>query len=148
MGLYVIAIMIELPSADRSSSFEYDGELLIDGIEAKSYNPASLLARTTACFQDFQKYNMTVRENIAVGKWSSLYEDQELEAALAKGGASDVAQAAGSLDGLLCPYGVPQAAKARPDDDEKTALSGGQWQRMALARAFVRTDEATLVVFE
>ncbi|KZT33496.1 P-loop containing nucleoside triphosphate hydrolase protein [Sistotremastrum suecicum HHB10207 ss-3] len=128
--------------------FEYEGELLIDGIEAKSYNPASLFARTTACFQDFQKYNMTVRENIAVGKWSSLYEDSELEAALAKGGASDVMGAAGSLDGLLCPYGVPQAAKARPEDDDKTALSGGQWQRMALARAFVRTNDASLVVFD
>jgi ABC-type multidrug transport system fused ATPase/permease subunit len=85
-------------------------------------------------FQDFGKYQLTLRENAAFGDLSKLYDDGALNAALKQGLAE-------GLPGLDAPLGKLE--------DNGTDLSGGQWQRVAIARAclpasaFVILDEPT-----
>jgi len=92
------------------------GAVEIDGIDVRDFDIASYRSRVAAVFQDFIKFELPLRENVAPGG----APDDVVLAALADAGAADLA----SLDTIL--------AKAY---DGGTDLSGGQWQRIALARA-------------
>jgi ABC-type multidrug transport system fused ATPase/permease subunit len=92
------------------------GAIEVDGRDLRSLDLAEWRARVTAVFQDFVRYELTVRENVAPGG----APDDVIEAALADAGAADLA----SLDTVL--------ARGYAGG---TDLSGGQWQRVALARS-------------
>ncbi len=116
------------------------GAVLVNGQDASRFSPASLRAEMSTVFQDFGQYQMTVRENIALGKGA---DD------LAKKGA-DPAEAA-AMDAAVREAGRRAGADAFIEQLPKgydnmlgrwfeggRQLSGGQWQRLALARLYFR----------
>jgi len=92
------------------------GGIEIDGVDMREMDVDSWRARLTAVFQDFVRFELTVRENVA----PSGAPDDAVRAALESAGAADLA----GLDTILA-RGYEGGAE----------LSGGQWQRIALARA-------------
>jgi ABC-type multidrug transport system fused ATPase/permease subunit len=92
------------------------GAIEVDGADVRDFDLLSWRSRVTAVFQDFIKFELSLRDNIAPGG----APDEVVMSAIAEAGANDLA----SLDTIL--------AKGY---DGGTDLSGGQWQRVALARA-------------
>ena len=93
-----------------------EGAIEADGVDLRDLDIEAWRSRVTAVFQDFIRFELTLRENVA--PWGA--PDDVIQAALAEAGASGLA----SLDTVL--------ARGYPGG---TDLSGGQWQRIALARA-------------
>ena len=101
----------------------YEGEILIDGRELKTI-PAGELKGYTACvYQDYAKYQLTVRQNIAIG--AEGVDISDMDAIIEAVGLTEAV--ANLPNGLDTPLG-----KIEADGQD---LSGGQWQRLALARA-------------
>jgi ABC-type multidrug transport system fused ATPase/permease subunit len=217
-----------------------DGDLLINGVPLRQIDHVSLHRRTSCLFQNFNKYPLSLRENIGVGSFQHMADGDLIKRAVARGGADAVVNKVG-LERKLLPAEVtdpddmvpetpvnaaavggdlqPMEARDAPvtvsdaikpengtlskanaaevdfsaqtlevepsagnrssgqspvlrfgnsdpkngvhptpkggkgsvgpaKDDKRIGLSGGQWQRIALARAFLRSDEADLVIFE
>jgi ABC-type multidrug transport system fused ATPase/permease subunit len=103
------------------------GAIEVDGVDVRELDLTDWRARVTAVFQDFIKFELPMRENVApLGA-----PDEVVRAALASAGASNLA----ALDTIL----------ARGYDGG-TELSGGQWQRVALARALAAVDRGARLV--
>ena len=101
------------------------GRITVDGTDLRTVDPAEWRRRLAAIFQDFARYELSARDNVAFGAWDHAEDADALHAAATKAGA------AGIIDGL--PHGW-QTVLARQYENG-TDLSGGQWQRVALARA-------------
>lgn len=114
------------------------GRISLDGTELKDWDWTALAARTATLFQPFQRYKMTVGENIAMGEGLRPVEPGALLAAAEKG-------LAGPLVAEL-PEGLDTRLSKRFLDGRE--LSGGQWQRLALARAMLRTNADILILDE
>ena len=114
------------------------GRVLLDGLDLAQWSPAALRHRVAVIFQDFARYQLKVGENIGVGDVAH-FEDEARwrEAAL-------LATAAPFVDQLPEGYQT-QLGKWFRDGRE---LSGGQWQKIALARAFIREGADILVLDE
>ena len=95
-----------------------DGAVLVDGTDLRTFDIASWRSRVAAVFQDFVRYELSLRDNVAPGG-----DDAVVTEALTQARAEGLAE----LDTIL--------AKGYPGG---TDLSGGQWQRVALARALAR----------
>ncbi len=112
------------------------GTVSWDGVDIATYDPASVRERVAVIFQDFVRYELSAHENIAAGDHPR-YDDREAveHAARAAGMDEAISSLPDGYDTLLGPefYGG-------------TSFSGGQWQRMALARAFFR--EAPIVILD
>jgi ATP-binding cassette subfamily B protein len=113
------------------------GAILWDGTDLRDIDPAELRGRIGAVFQDYMEYDMTVAENIALGDLTALGDPGRLREAARRAGLHD------RLESL--PYGYDTLLSRMffmesDKNDPRTGLdfSGGQWQRLALARAFVR----------
>ncbi len=114
------------------------GTITLDGTDLADWRPETLYARTAALFQPFQRYNFTVGENIAMGEGLRITDEIHLHEAARKGLASDlIAELPDGLDTKL--------SRQFLDGRE---LSGGQWQRLALSRAMLRTSADTLILDE
>jgi ATP-binding cassette, subfamily B, bacterial len=103
------------------------GAIEIDGVDVRDYNVDSWRSRVTAVFQDFTRFELSLRDNVAPGG----APDTEVHAALEAAGATKLAR----LDTVL--------ARGYADG---TDLSGGQWQRVALARALCAVQMGAGVV--
>ncbi|MDB4970512.1 MAG: transporter permease [Myxococcales bacterium] len=115
-----------------------EGRVILDGIDLRDWDAAELRARTAVIFQDFNEYQFDVRDNVGVGSLPHLNEEERIGRATERGGATEVVT---SLpDGLGTKLG-----KWAHDGVE---LSGGQWQKIALARAFMREEADILVLDE
>lgn len=115
-----------------------EGRVLLDGLDLRLWEPDALRKRIGVIFQDFATYQFTVGENVGFGAIDHLDDTPRLGRAVAAGGAEEVV---GSLkDGLATPLGRWFA--------DGVELSGGQWQKIALARAFMREDADILVLDE
>jgi ATP-binding cassette, subfamily B, bacterial len=119
------------------------GEILFDGVPAGRLDPAAIRRRITAVFQDFMSYDLTVAENIGVGDIRRIGDREELRRVAALVDMHDeIEKMPGGYDTLL--------SKIHIADDDSTAvhlLSGGQWQRLAIARALLRRD-ATIAILD
>jgi ATP-binding cassette subfamily B protein len=113
------------------------GRILLDGLDLKQWDPPTLRARVGAIFQDFVRYQLLVGENIGAGDVARFADADGWERA-AEAGMAD-----GFIGELPDRYRT-QLGKWFPGGRE---LSGGQWQKIALARAFMR-DKADLVVLD
>jgi ATP-binding cassette subfamily B protein len=114
------------------------GRILLDGLDLNSWEENALRQRIGVIFQDFARYQLLVGENIGVGDVRHFDDQQRWSEAAAKGMAdSIVAQLPSGYD--------TQLGKWFNDGQE---LSGGQWQKIALSRAFMRTDADILVLDE
>jgi ATP-binding cassette subfamily B protein len=112
------------------------GRILLDGIDLREYDPESLRAAIGVIFQDYQRYQLKVRENIAVGDIGKRDDDQRIEDAALKSLADQVVSE--------LPKGFDQMLGKR--FNEGVELSGGQWQKIALARAYMR--DAQLLILD
>jgi ATP-binding cassette subfamily B protein len=103
------------------------GRVLLDGVDLRAYDLDALRRTMGVIFQDFVRYELTARENIAVGQIEALGDSTRLRAAAARAGAGSL------LDALPKGLDTPLGRAFGGRD-----LSGGEWQKLALARAFVR----------
>ena len=104
-----------------------EGEILLDGIDLRDYDVADLYKMFGIIFQDFGKYAFTVRENISFGNLSNPIDDERVAYAAAQSGAKDF------IERMPDSYKTPLM---RIFEDNGLELSGGQWQKLAIARAF------------
>ncbi len=114
------------------------GRITLDGLPLDEWEPAALFARSAVLFQPFQRYQLTAGENIAMGEGLRVTDRERLGEAARAGLAGPV------IDEL--PDGFD--AKLSRQLLGGRELSGGQWQRLALARAMLRTGADTLILDE
>jgi ATP-binding cassette, subfamily B, bacterial len=115
-----------------------EGRVLLDGRDLRSWEPDALRRRVGVIFQDFNEYQLALRENVGFGSIDHLEDAPRLERAVDRGGAAELVRTLSKgLD--------TQLGRWFQDGVE---LSGGQWQKIALARAFMREDADILVLDE
>lgn len=114
------------------------GRILLDGAPLEDWDREALSARTALLFQPFQRYAFTARDNVTMGEGLRSAPEGEVDAAIDSGLARDV------IDEL--PLGLDTELSRQQLDGVE--LSGGQWQRLALARAMLRTRADTLILDE
>jgi len=114
-----------------------EGEVLLDGIDLREYDLDDLYREVGVIFQDFMRYEMTARENIAVGRIEQVNDLKSLQESAQKSMAADVLR--------KLPAGFDQMLGRRFDGG--VDLSGGEWQKVALARAYLR-DAQVLILDE
>jgi len=107
------------------------GRITIDGVDLREFGTADLRRHISIIFQDFSQYQLTARENIWIGNTSLDPRDAAIETAARDSGAHEVLAALrNGYDTMLGKW-----------FEEGEELSIGEWQKVALARAFVRDSE-------
>ena len=115
-----------------------EGRITLDGLDLADWNPTALRRRVGVIFQDFARYQFSVGENIGVGDVRHFDDEARWRTA------GDLAAATPFVEEL--PQGFQtQLGKWFKEGRE---LSGGQWQKIALARAFMRAGADILVLDE
>ncbi len=112
-----------------------EGQILLDGVDLREYDIEDLRLRIGVIFQDFVRYMMTAGENIGFGQIEALDDRPRIERAAEKGGADEVIAA--------LPQGYDTMLGAWFERGYE--LSGGQWQKIALGRAFMRDAEVLVL---
>ncbi|MEW5858529.1 MAG: ABC transporter ATP-binding protein [Cyanobacteriota bacterium] len=112
------------------------GRITVDGIDLRQFKTTDLRREISVVFQDYAHYNLTARENIGFGNVNQLFHDDEIRLAAKKAGAD---KAIASL-----PYGYDTILGKEFEEGEE--LSIGQWQKVALARAFLR--QAQIIILD
>ncbi len=112
-----------------------EGRILLDGVDLREYDLASLHRNIGVIFQDFFRYAFTFRENIAVGQITQLLDEERIREAARRGLADRVA--ARLIDGFNQQLGRRF--------DGGVELSGGEWQKVALARAYMREAQVLIL---
>ena len=113
-----------------------EGQVLLDGVDLREYDLEDLYREIGVIFQDFMRYEMTARENIAVGKIDEIENKPVLDEAAHKSLADEVVSKFAA--------GYEQMLGRRFEGG--VDLSGGEWQKIALARAYLR--DAQLLVLD
>ncbi len=114
-----------------------EGSILIDERPLADMDPADWFAQTSVVCQDFTRFELTARESVASGDLSRLAEDEATFRALARAEADVLVEA--------LPQGLDTVLGQRFGGRE---LSGGEWQRIALARGFMRPAPLLLILDE
>jgi ATP-binding cassette subfamily B protein len=115
-----------------------EGRILLDGRDLHDWDEGELRRRFGVIFQDFNQYYFLLRENVGVGSVEHLDDSERLGQAVERGGARElVASMTKGLDTQLGRWFL-----------DGVELSGGQWQKVALARAFMRQEADILVLDE
>jgi ATP-binding cassette subfamily B protein len=113
-----------------------EGQILLDGVDLREYDLEDLYREIGVIFQDFMRYELTARENIAVGKIEQVGDLHLLQNAAFKSLAHEV------VEKLPSRYEQMLGRRFEGGVD----LSGGEWQKMALARAYLR--DAQLLILD
>ena len=113
------------------------GRILLDGVDLRDYQIDDLCSQTGVIFQDFMRYEMTARENIAVGRIEFIGDDRRIHEAAEKSLA----------DGVIEKLGEKYEQMLGRRFEGGVDLSGGEWQKLALARAYLR-DAQVLILDE
>lgn len=113
-----------------------EGRILLDGVDLREYDPEDLRREIGIIFQDYVRFMFTAGENIAVGNIPEKENQPRIEGAARKSLADTV------VETLPQKYGQMLGKRFQGGVD----LSGGQWQKVALARAYMR--EAQLVILD
>src|SRR5205823_2328704 len=107
------------------------GQILVDGQDLREYDLENWRRQIGPLFQDFCSYHLTAGENIGIGDVQRLSDPVAVRLAAERGGAVPV------IERLPKGYETP-LIRWMADPTEGAELSGGEWQRIALARAFMR----------
>jgi ATP-binding cassette subfamily B protein len=112
-----------------------EGRILLDGRDLRDYDLDDLRANIGVIFQDFVRYHLTAGENIGVGRIDAMHDRALIESAARRAAADEVVAA--------LPMGYDQLIGRR----FKTGvdLSGGQWQKIAIARAYMRDAQVMIL---
>jgi ATP-binding cassette subfamily B protein len=113
------------------------GTITVDGQHLSSFSIESWRERISAGFQDFAQLELLARESIGVGDSPRIHDDAALQSALGRGAATGVVE--------RLPHGLDHQLGRRFDGAE---LSIGQWQKLALGRAMMRSSPLLLVLDE
>jgi ATP-binding cassette subfamily B protein len=111
------------------------GVILLEGKNIQDFEPGAYQQKFGAIFQDYVRYSFTAGENIGVGKVEQLEEEAIIQAAAEKSMADDVVRS--------LPAGYKQQLGKR--FNQGLDLSGGQWQKIALARAYMKDAEVIIL---
>ncbi len=112
------------------------GTISLDGVDLREFGTAALRREISVIFQDYARYHLTAQENIWLGNIGLPLDDERIVAAARDSGADSV------ITGL--PQGYETILGKWFEDGEE--LSIGEWQKMALARAFLR--DARIIVLD
>ena len=112
------------------------GRILLDGVDLREYSIEDLFCETGVIFQDFMRYDMTARDNIAVGRIERQGDLPSIEGAARKSLADEPI--------FRLPLAFDQMLGRRFEGG--VDLSGGEWQKIALARAYLR--DAQLLILD
>ncbi|MGA7732926.1 MAG: ABC transporter ATP-binding protein [Chloroflexia bacterium] len=126
-----------------------EGEILWDGTDIRRFAPQELRQHIGAIFQDFVRYDLTAQENIGLGNVANLDDTRSVQLAAVRAGIHDVIEA--------LPQGYQTVISRWLTDETQRVtnngaggagidLSGGEWQKVALARMFMR--EADLLILD
>lgn len=107
-----------------------EGRILVDGVDLRHIDPVQWHAQVAAIFQEFVRYELSAADNVGFGHLPSLGDDAALSRAAAKAGAE------GLISRLPGQWSTPLARHLAGGAD----LSGGEWQRIALARAMMAAN--------
>ena len=115
-----------------------EGRILVDGLDLQEWDLDAIREKIGVIFQDFARYQLIVGENIGIGDVDSIDEDDQISEAARKGMAEEFVK------------DLPQKYQTQlgtwfKDGQE---LSGGQWQKIALSRAFMRSKADILILDE
>ncbi len=113
-----------------------EGEILVNGRNIKEYNLDELRAQVGVIFQDYGTYFMSAAENIGIGQIDKISNQEQIAVAAQKSGANAV------IEKLPATYDTMLGKWFK----DGTQLSGGEWQKIALARAFMR--EARVLILD
>ncbi|MFE6236842.1 ABC transporter ATP-binding protein [Cellulosimicrobium sp. NPDC057862] len=114
------------------------GRILADGVDLAAVAPGAWQSRVATLFQDFARLELSLREDVGIGRVDALHDDDVLWVALDEARARPIVER--SPDGLDQVLGTGYADGAQ--------LSGGQWQTLGLARTLLRTDPLLLALDE
>ncbi|WP_328701542.1 ABC transporter ATP-binding protein [Amycolatopsis pittospori] len=112
------------------------GRILLDGVDIREYDPVELRRAISAMFQDYVTYQGTASENIGLGDLTHLVDRERIEESAKRAGADE------RIERLPSGYDSPLGRWF----DQGVSLSGGEWQKIALARAFLR--EAPILILD
>lgn len=115
-----------------------EGRILLEGLELSQWNIEDLRRKIGVIFQDFARYQLPVGENIGIGDVEELDNEAQVREAARKGMAEDF------IRELPGEYRTQLGAWFRDGKE----LSGGQWQKIALSRAFMRSKADVLILDE
>lgn len=118
------------------------GRILLNGRDIAELNPTDYRALLAPVFQDFARYEATLRENVAIGDLDAAGDGQIL-AAINRVGANDI------LDEMPAGLDTNVSRMFLAENDKRTrSLSGGQWQRIAIARSAMRWRRPLMLLDE
>lgn len=112
-----------------------DGRVTVGGVPVRQLSPALRTRLFSAVFQNFCEYQLSLRENVAFGNIERLWEDERLMRALRQADVEELA--------LEHPQGLERNLGKLAQDGQD--LSGGQWQKLAMARAFASDAEYVIL---
>lgn len=112
-----------------------EGEILLDDIPVKKYDQTQYQQYFGVIFQDFVKFELTLRENIAMGEIEEIKNQERIDSAAEKSLANEV------VTGLPRGYDQQLGKRFKQGKD----LSGGQWQKIAIARAYMKDAEVLIL---
>ncbi|MFD0632195.1 ABC transporter ATP-binding protein [Catenulispora yoronensis] len=129
------------------------GEIAWDGVDIRHHDISDLRSRICAVFQDFMTYDLTAAENIAVGDLTAADDHPRLHQAAATAGATNLVDGlphglSTMLSRMFSGSGGSSNSNNGTVSDPGVTLSGGQWQRIAIARAVLRSDTDLLILDE
>lgn len=111
------------------------GQIFLDGVDLRDYSIEDVCKEIGVIFQDFMRYEMTARENIAVGRIELLSDLARIRSAASK------SLADGVIERLPLQYEQMLGRRFEGGVD----LSGGEWQKLALARAYLRESQVLIL---
>jgi ATP-binding cassette, subfamily B, bacterial len=111
------------------------GQILVDRVDLRDYDLEAWRRQIGVIFQDFNHYHMTAGENIGIGDVERVTDADAVQSAAERGGAAPV------IARLPSGYETP-LGRWLADHEDGAELSGGEWQKIGLARAFMRSGNA------
>lgn len=127
----IVKLMLRLYEVDA-------GEILINGINITQYDIKDIRRIFSVLFQNFVKYPLSLRDNIALSDYQRVYNDEEITQSLKQSGIYD--ELSDNLNNHL------DTKMTRRFSDDGIELSGGQWQKIALSRAYFKNSE--ILIFD
>ena len=112
----------------------YEGEILLNGMDLRTYKPEEIKAVFTVLFQDFAKYGLSLKENILLGRQGEFLREKYDETVQAANMQRIIDKLPQKEDTVLARVG-----------DESVDLSGGEWQKLAISRVLYKDSEVYIL---